>query len=371
MNTFTLIIKPTSECNLRCQYCYHETTHYETGIMGTDLLENIISKAQRMYSEVKYIWHGGEPLLCGIDFFKKIVELQEKYKKDESKIVNIIQTNGTLITSEFCDFFNEHDFFIGISFDGISTNMARQGTEKVLKAFELLNKKKVRYATISVIHNKNLDKQIEMYEYFKANGLASKFNPLSVAGAVYMNKDLVLDEDKYIDSLIEFIKYWMHDQNAVMNTTANQYVRLALGLPVKECLFTSCLYHWVSINHKGELYPCGRDYDEKYCMGNIEDYENIAEAFNSDAYKKLAIESIIRRQKCQENCSIYPVCNGGCNNDAMHENGVTEIDGFMCKVRKKIIPLIQNELKELEENPVFRERLNIFIKEMLGEKVNV
>ena len=86
MRQITVIMKPTSECNLRCRYCYHANTDYETGIMTEKVLDAIISKVQSEYNDIVYVWHGGEPLLCGLDFFRKALQLEHKYIRDPMRI---------------------------------------------------------------------------------------------------------------------------------------------------------------------------------------------------------------------------------------------------------------------------------------------
>ena len=101
----TVIFKPTSECNFRCKYCYHADTEFIPGIISDDNLEKLIKLAQVEYDRIEYIWHGGEPLMCGLGFFKKVISLQKKFCKSNQKILNSIQTNGSLLTDNFIKFF--------------------------------------------------------------------------------------------------------------------------------------------------------------------------------------------------------------------------------------------------------------------------
>lgn len=117
MRQITVIMKPTSECNLRCRYCYHANTDYETGIMTEEVLDAIISKVQSEYNDIVYVWHGGEPLLCGLDFFRKALQLEHKYIRDPMRIRNCIQTNGILLSKEVLQFCLENRISVTVSLD--------------------------------------------------------------------------------------------------------------------------------------------------------------------------------------------------------------------------------------------------------------
>ena len=106
-NSISIIAKPTSECNFRCKYCYHADTKYETGILELIKLEKLIRLCQEEYDHVDYTWHGGEPLICGVDYFKEIIKLQQEYKRQNSVINNSVQTNGSLLSNQFIRFFKK------------------------------------------------------------------------------------------------------------------------------------------------------------------------------------------------------------------------------------------------------------------------
>ena len=111
----TVIAKPTHSCNLGCKYCY-VSTEAEKGVMSEETLENMIDKVVSLHEKVSFIWHGGEPLLMPLDFYRQAVQLQKKHEGKE--IGNGFQTNGTLVTDEVLDFCVENDFSLGFSLDG-------------------------------------------------------------------------------------------------------------------------------------------------------------------------------------------------------------------------------------------------------------
>ena len=350
MSKITLIMKTTFDCNLRCRYCYNSNTKYSKGVMTESILEQVIKLAQEEFDDVQYIWHGGEPLLCGISFFEKAETMQKKYAKSNGKYSNIIQSNGTLLTQEYCSFIKKKKFKLGISFDGPDNNEARKSTQKVLKAIELAKSMNVDFGCVSVIHGDNFLNQIHIYEYFKSIQKGAKLNPVFEAGALENNTELKMDITAYISSLKTLFDYWIFDSNAVDIEPLNQYLKMAMMKKTTSCNFSSCLFHWLGVDSNGDLFPCGRDYEASYNLGNILKIEKIRNAFESDGYKRLISESIIRREKCRNLCELFNMCQGGCNNNAMHENGITEIDGFSCKVTKEMVEYIKNQVEELIVN---------------------
>jgi len=114
--SLSLIIKVVSTCNLACRYC--DADIYSNHRMSLDTVSQIITKALDYADRVEFIWHGGEPLLMGIQFYEKVVELQKRYRRKGQTIENALQTNGTLINQEWVDFFKANDFHVGVSLDG-------------------------------------------------------------------------------------------------------------------------------------------------------------------------------------------------------------------------------------------------------------
>jgi uncharacterized protein len=377
-NVITIIVKPISECNFRCKYCYHANTQYEPGILAPSKLEKLIKLTQEEYDRVEYVWHGGEPLLCGIDYFEKIVKLQKKYKREESLISNSVQTNGSLLSNQFIKFFKKNDFSVSVSIDGPGEcNSLRQSTKEVMNNIDSALGKGLRLSTISVIHALNCDHQIEIYEYFKSKNLPMKFNPIFNSGATKHYPEYLLEIEQYIRSLKSFYDYWLFDQTAVRVDPLDQYIHMRLAGRGTDCIYGSCLYHWFGVDHNGAIYPCGRSFGSDYQIGSIEKIDYISDIFKHGNYIDLLKKSIVRRSFCQNNCDYYVICNGGCNNNALIENGRIDIaGGFLCEVLKEMyeyvnlsIDSILSNKGSLEEyNPLIRQALNrMKLTEVFGE----
>src|SRR5581483_7095282 len=156
-------------CNLDCDYCYYlskeELLAQKTRRMGDGVLERFVSQyiATQDGPEIQFTWHGGEPTLLGLDFFRRVVALQDEYRPAGKTIVNDIQTNGTLLDDDWCTFLAEREFLVGISIDGPRDLHDRHrphkggqpSFDKVLAGVKLLQKHRVPFSTLTTVNRTN------------------------------------------------------------------------------------------------------------------------------------------------------------------------------------------------------------------------
>jgi uncharacterized protein len=180
-----VMLKPVgSLCNLSCDYCYYLEkskfyTQNKNHVMSDELLERFTQEylESQTMPQVLFTWHGGEPLMRPLSFYKKALELQKKYGRGR-QIDNSIQTNGTLLTNEWCAFFKENNFLVGISIDGPQEfhdeyrrdKMNRPTFQKVMRGIELLQKHEVDFNCMAVVNDFNADYPLEFYRFFKEIG---------------------------------------------------------------------------------------------------------------------------------------------------------------------------------------------------------
>ena len=178
------MLKPVgASCNLRCKYCYYLEKanlykHTPTRVLSEEMLEQFTKEyieAQTM-NEVLFTWHGGETLMRPLSFFRKAVELQKKYGAGR-RIDNTIQTNGTLLTDEWCEFLHENHWLVGVSIDGPQefhdeyrrTATGAPSWAKVMRGIQLLNKHNVEWNAMAVVNDFNADYPLDFYHFFKDN----------------------------------------------------------------------------------------------------------------------------------------------------------------------------------------------------------
>ena len=328
-NTITLIVKPTSECNFRCAYCYHKDTGYKKGILSYSLLEKLVQLSLQEYSHVVFVWHGGEPLLCGLPYFEEIIRLQSKLISKRNKIENIIQTNGSLLNDDMISFAKIHKFSICISIDGnLKANTLRQNTELVVENIKKAKASGLNISALGVIHNQNLAYLFDTYNFFKELDIPVKLNPVF---ATFTDKnDYVMSVSDYVENMKALFTFWVEDEKALLFEPFMQYLSMYFNCAGRDCIYGSCMTKWLGIDSEGNLYPCGRSYPHEYCLGNISEINEVSSVFLSEPYINILKSSIIRRNFCQANCKLFGYCSGGCNNNFILEGNIEKAGGFLC-----------------------------------------
>lgn len=359
-----LLIMPTDACNMNCIYCFHKPYSTDCGKMGIDTVKQLLDTTTPHYKYINIIWHGGEPLLMGLDFYKDVLELQRSYP---CKISNSMQSNLTLLTPEMADFFAENNIDISGSFDGICNEQTRGRCNNILSARQLMIERGKRCGFIMVVSGLNVDHLIESYLFFKEMSVNVSLN-LYLEQKGSANNSLQLHEENTIYRLNELFDYWASD---VSGKTHISYFKNILDFVLFQkkslCSFTSCLGRWVGVHFDGTLSPCNRYFPNKYSFGNIRDYNDIGEAFESQGFQLLLQDAITRRNKCKS-CEIYDLCNGGCNNVALNENGVTNNGGLSCRILKSVYLHIVEFIDSITSGD-YNKELNPLLVDMIKKRL--
>ena len=232
-----VIVKPVGNfCNLRCVYCFY--SGLEQGrkkIMNFSVLEELISSLACLGDKkIVIIWHGGEPLLAGINFYKKAIELQNKFG-EIVKFENLMQTNATLINKDWIKFFKENNFGIGVSLDGVQTANDTQRISavhkstfsKITKVLEMMKSNGLRFGLIQTIIKNNLpfvfDSQLFFYEKL---GLRSWNINFVDEDSCLDGKQLGLSEAEILYAYEQLIKFWLSSEEDVVISELDNYVAL-------------------------------------------------------------------------------------------------------------------------------------------------
>ena len=330
-------------CNLDCEYCYYleKSILYQKRKafkMTDELLERFVESYIHCQTTpfILFTWHGGESLLRGIDFYRKAVKLQKQYGRGR-QISNSIQTNGILLNDEWCRFFKDNNFLVGISIDGpepfhdcYRKDCGGRGTfVRVMKGIELLHKHQVDFNTLSVLHNKNVRYPLEIYRFFKDIGSQyMQFTPIvERLGSRNDGLELLTATDQPADSEIapwsvnpvEYGRFYITMFNEwVKQDVGRYYVQLfdaTLACFVSEqpgvCLYARTCGHALAMEHNGDVYACDHFVYPEYLRGNIHNQSlveitlsNTQIAFGNEKQNSLPAQ-------CR-NCQYMKLCNGEC-----------------------------------------------------------
>jgi uncharacterized protein len=335
---FHIMLKPRGAiCNLDCKYCYFLSKEMlypgSRFRMADDLLENYTRQyieAQRV-PEVTFAWQGGEPTLMGLDFFRQAISYQKKYCKPGMRIHNALQTNGTLINEEWCQFFHEHGFLIGLSLDGpralhdaYRVDKGGQPTfERVMAAVHLMQQHIVEFNILTTVHAANGDHPLEVYRFLR-DEVQTQF--VQFIPIVERDNDTGFQEghevtnrsvtgEQYGKFLIAIFDEWVRRDVGRMYVQIFDVALAAwLGERAGLCIFEETCGNALAMEHNGDVYSCDHFVEPRHKLGNIVDIP-LLDMVSSDqqwVFGQAKRDSL--PQYCRE-CEVRFVCNGGCPKD--------------------------------------------------------
>ena len=336
---------------MNCVYCFNNRrTHEKKKVMTIDTVKKVFSSTIPYYKKIKFIWHGGEPLSMGIDFYKEIINLQKSMNKYGTEITNSIQSNLTLLDEEFASFLVSNNFKIGGSFDGTTNELTRHNTAKILSGRDFILNAGGSVGFICVVQSKNVDYLIEDYCWFKEHKINYTINPY-LSDLNYENDELFVPSEHYIKRICSFFDFWQKDKECNINISFfNDYIDYILFGIKKLCCYNSCLGKHVGIHYNGDIYNCNRNFSEDLCYGNIYDCNDIRECFNSPGFEAMLKHAITRRNWCKDNCEIYDFCSGGCNSCSQASGNLSKINPYVCDITQSVYNHIEKRLKEITIN---------------------
>ncbi|MCG8430976.1 MAG: radical SAM protein [Candidatus Omnitrophica bacterium] len=351
LKTNTVIVKVTNDCNINCRYCFVEKTVPRGGFITDEVLKRLFDELEEHSSApaIRIIWHGGEPLLAGIEFFRKVVTMQKAYKK---KYTNCIQTNGLLLTEDIAGFLKDNSFQVGVSLDGpralndaVRVDRSGNGTfENVFKNILLLKEQKVPFGILVAVSRHNAGKAKELYSFCRQYGLPFKVSSLYTSGNARDNIDLLaISPDEYAGFLEELAQVWMDDSSPVDIQTLESMLGNIIehGRYQMICSFSSdCCESFLAVGPTGDLYPCCLFQGfEEYRYGNISRM-SIAGICHTAVWKELKGRADYIDNKACPGCPIKEYCRGGCPFNAFTAYGSVMRKDHYCRTYKRVMPAI-------------------------------
>ena len=350
---FHLLAKPAgAACNLDCKYCFFlskETLYPGATLrMSDEMLDTYVRQLleSNPAPEVNIAWQGGEPTLMGLDFFRRSIECVERHRKPGQKILHTIQTNGVLLNDEWCAFFKQHGFLVGLSVDGpeamhdaYRVNKGGAGTfAQVMRGYATLRRHEVDVNILCTIHAANAGHPLEVYRFFR-DELRSGYvqfipivervtpellpianfgwgKPAEGARPLYtQNGSLVTERSVGAESfgrfLLAIFDEWVkRDVGKVFVQTFD----LALGSWLGQhnlCIFSPTCGDALALEHNGDLYSCDHFVEPDYRLGNIQQAPMI-ELVASERQRKFGRDKFESLPKYCRECEVLFACFGEC-----------------------------------------------------------
>lgn len=332
---FHVMTKPRGAiCNLDCKYCYFLSKEKLYPNSDFRMSENMLEEYIRQYieaqqvNEVSFAWQGGEPTLMGVDFFRMAVRYQQKHRRPKMQIHNALQTNAVTLDDEWCEFFAENNFLIGVSLDGPREihdfyRVDKGGNptfDKVMAGIELLKKHDVEFNILTTVHAANEQHGLEVYRFMRDEVQTKfmQFIPIverdNMTG--YQEGDRVTDRsvtaEGYGQFLISMYEEWIrHD----VGRTFVQIFDIALagytGAPPGLCIFDETCGLAMAMEHNGDIYSCDHYVEPDFKLGNIMDISLSEIVVMDEQFKFGQAKRDTLPQYCLD-CEVKFVCNGGC-----------------------------------------------------------
>ena len=338
-----VMLKPAgAHCNLACKYCYYleKNKLYPTAqrhLMSDEMLEQFTREyieAQTM-NQVLFTWHGGEPLLRSIDFYRKALSLQQKYAGGR-RIDNVIQTNGTLLTDEWCEFFAQNHWLVGISIDGQQpdhdhyrlTAAGKPSWKKVMQGIKLLKKHGVEWNAMAVVNAYNANHPLEFYRFFKENGCQFlQFTPIverltrhedgRTLASLADKNEIPLSEasvtpEQWGYFLCAIFDEWVRKDVGkifveIFDCTLANWMGISPGI----CAYSKECGHAGVMEHNGDVYSCDHFVFPEYKLGNIRDHSLIDMLYGEQQQEFSRLKHSSLPRQCKE-CDMEFACHGEC-----------------------------------------------------------
>jgi len=328
---FQVFVKPAGPlCNLNCHYCYYLEVEQlypggESFRMSGEILELYIRQhiAASADPVIPFSWHGGEPTVLGLEYFRTIVALQRRHLSEGKRIANGIQTNGTLLDPDWCRFFAEEDFYVGVSLDGPQHlhdlhRVSKEGKstfDRTLRGYRLLQQHGVTTEILCVVNADNVRFPSELYQFFVQTGARYiTFLPLVEPQPEGANRvsSRTVPADAFGEFLCAVFDQWLErDIGRVKIQIFEEAARTAFGQEHSLCIFRETCGGVPVLEHNGDFYSCDHFVDPDHLLGNIRHTPliELLESPEQTAFGRAKLQTLPRF--CRD-CEVRAMCNGGC-----------------------------------------------------------
>lgn len=359
-----VLAKPSGPiCNLACTYCFflEKEGLYpgEQFRMSDEVLEQYIRQVLESQDGpvATVAWQGGEPTLMGLEFFRKSVELEKEHNSRELRVERAIQTNGTLLDDDWCEFLADNEFLVGISIDGPpeihdAYRVGKRGEpthSKVMRGLGLLKKHKVQFNILCTVHAANSGHPLEVYQYFRDELEARfiQFIPIVERAGETVTSESVDPADWGEFQSAVFDEWLRHDVGTVFVQSFDAALASWVGVPPGVCIFNETCGNGLALTHNGDVYSCDHFVDPGHLLGNLTeshllDLSARAEQIAFGSAKRDGLPS-----ECIE-CDVRFACHGECpkNRFALTADGEPGLN-FLCEGYKRFFHHIDAPMRAM------------------------
>ena len=332
---FHVLAKPSGPiCNLDCEYCFFLSKEAlypgDRFRMSEEVLETYVRQVleSQLAPDVTIAWQGGEPTLMGVDFFRRAMASVERHRRPGQTVHHTIQTNGTLLTDEWCELLREHRFLVGISVDGPRAlhdayRVDKKGAptfDRVMRGLELLRRHGIEHNVLTTVHAANGDHPLDVYRFLRDEAGAEFIQLIPIVERAndtgFQEGDTVTDRsvgpEQWGRFLVAVFDEWVRrDVGTVFVQMFDAALASWCGLPPAVCIFAETCGNAVALEHNGDLYSCDHFVEPDFLLGNITQ-THMVDLLASPKQREFgnAKRDTLPRY-CRE-CDVRFACNGEC-----------------------------------------------------------
>ena len=385
---FHVLAKPIGPiCNLDCQYCFylHKEHFFPKGEqfkMSDETLEAFIKQyiEGQELPEISFAWQGGEPTLLGVRFFRKVIELQQKYTPPNKTISNALQTNGVLLNDEWGAFLKEHDFLVGLSIDGPRElhdkyrvdKQGRPSFDRVMNGLRVLQKHDVRVNSLTCVNRLTAHHGRDVYRFlrddagfehmqfipiveersFEEQAPGVRTGPAAGQDPLRLVTPWTVEPKQFGRFLCNVFDEWvMNDVGKVFVQHFEVALALVVGLPSPLCIFGKTCGKATAIEHDGTLYSCDHFVYDDFKLGNVNE-EHLRDMLVSRLQIRFGVDKFTKLPRYCKQCEFLPLCYGECPKNRILKAPEDQPGlNYLCEGLKiyfaHITPVLQMMAKEL------------------------
>lgn len=375
MPPVSILIKPASSaCNLACSYCFYKDVaahreHAFEGMLTLDMLEKVISSGMEYAENIcSFAFQGGEPTLAGLDFYKRVLEIQQKYQKKGVEIRNSIQTNGMVINEEWAEFLSAHHFLVGLSLDGPAEihnlnriDLQQRGSfNTVMRTVRLFRKYQVDFNILCVLTKRNARAIEKVFRFYQKEG----FNWLQFipcldpfdTSAEKMNYSLTTEDYSFF--LTKIFDIWFAEfkkGNYISIRHLDNWLSMMINEPPESCNMTGhCSIQFV-VEGDGSVYPCDFYVLDQWNLGKVGELP-FADMVKSQKADDFISTSYVVPEDCR-NCRWFALCRNGCR----RERDAAGVNIY-CKAVKSFFDSRAPQMRQAVDIILNERRRNMYFK---------
>ncbi|HUV03836.1 MAG TPA: anaerobic sulfatase maturase [Armatimonadota bacterium] len=364
-STISLLVKPAGpDCNLRCTYCFYRQ---KAGMfpggkqhrMSDSTLERLITQALDAGCDIAmFSWQGGEPALMGLDFFRRVVELQAAHMHPGQAVSNALQTNATLLDRRWAEFLREHNFLVGVSLDGPQSlhnhyrrDEKRVGSHaRVMQSLRMLVDMGAEVNILTLVNERNVREPDRVYDFLLETGVKYfQFVPCVEPGPGGKPASYSISPEDFGDFLCRLFDRWMDSPMDVSIRDFDDLLAMHQGRSPTTCIYQPRCGGYLLIEHNGDVFPCDFFVLPKWRLGNLNETP-LAELRASGKLAEFGGQKAMLSDECL-NCPWVNFCYGGCLKYRTVLGGPVSQPTYLCEAYKRLFGHASSVLAELIGSP--------------------